>query len=275
MNPEQFEIVVVDDGSRDDTAQVCDIMRGALPNMLYVATGNNVGLGRATNLGIQSTKGERLLFTDDDCIPEQDWVERMCVALERRPIVAGAVTSPDSNYIKLCHNIAEFHRFMPGRKAGEVEFVAGANMGIVRSLLEELGGFQEGRAVAGDMELILRARLKGYRVHLKPDAVVTHDPERTDLRTVLGYSAGHARTTVLLRNEYRSLLRTPFVLRSSVLVLLASPLIALKVTIGIYLTNFRLARLLRTLPLVCALKLAWCWGAARGLREQKRGGIRS
>jgi GT2 family glycosyltransferase len=214
-----------------------------------------------------------LLFTDDDCIPEQDWAERMCMALEQQSIVAGVVASPSSNYIKLCHNIAEFHRFMPGCKGGNVDFVAGANMGIARSLLEELGGFQEGRVLAGDMELVLRARVKGYRVHLASDAMVTHDPERTDLRTVLGYAAEHASTTILLRNEYRSLLRTPFVLRSSVLVLLAAPLIALKVTLGIYLANSRLARLFWTLPLVYALKLAWCWGAARGLREQKRAGI--
>jgi len=139
-----------------------------------------------------------------------------------------------------------------------------------RSLLEKLGGFQEGRVLAGDMELILRARAKGYRVHLAPDAVVTHDPERTDLRTVFGYAAEHASKTILLRNEYRWLLRTPFVLRSPGLVLLAAPLIALNVTVAIYLTNFRLVRLFWTLPLVYALKLAWCWGAARGLREQKR-----
>ena len=47
------------------------------------------------------------------------------------------------------------------------------------------------------------------------------------------------------------------------------PMIALKVTAEIYLGNRRLARYLWTAPVICVLKLAWCWGAAYGLRAQK------
>jgi GT2 family glycosyltransferase len=238
--------------------------------MKYVSNGVNSGISCSRNKGIKSAEGEFILFTDDDCIANNDWVERMSAALEREPVVAGAVESSESNYIRLCHNIAEFHPFIPGCKRRPVEFIAGANMGFRRSVLDELGGFDAKVKTAEDMEFILRARSKGYRIYLACDAIVTHDHNRTNLDTVFKYSAKHAAETILLRNKYRSLLGTPFVLRSSFLTIMAAPVIALKVTLGIYMHNPRLARLFWTTPLVYALKLAWCWGGACGLESNKR-----
>ena len=269
----RFEVLVVDDGSEDNTAAICDAMQGQeLPNLRYISAGGKVGLGKAANLGIRHAKGDHVLFTDDDCIAQPDWVERMSTALRQESVVAGAVSSLTSDYIKLCHNIGQFHAFMPGRKACLMEFAAGANMGARRSVLEELGGFRE-LEIALDTDFILRARSKGYRVYFASDAVVQHDPDRNRLMTILKYSSDHASATILLRNQYRLLLRTPFVLRSPLLTLLAAPLIALRVTLGIYMGNANLARLFRTAPVVYALKLCWCWGAARGLREWRRAGV--
>jgi GT2 family glycosyltransferase len=251
VGPEQFEIIVVDDGSADETPEVCRQLRQDLPRMKYVSNGVNSGISCSRNRGIiscsrnrgiKSAEGEFILFTDDDCIANNDWVERMSAALEREPVVAGAVASSESNYVKLCHNIAEFHPFIPGHKRRPVEFIAGANMGFRRSVLDELGGFDEKVKMAEDMELILRARSKGYGIYLACDAVVTHKHNRATLGSV----------------------------RSSFLTIMAAPVIALKVTLGIYMHNPRQARLFWTAPLVYALKLAWCWGAACGLAANKR-----
>ena len=270
VGPEQFEIIIVDDGSVDETPEVCRQLRQDLPRMKYISNGVNLGLSSSRNRGIKSAEGEFILFTDDDCTADNDWIERMSAALEREPVVAGAVASPESNYVGLCHNIAEFHPFMPGRKPGKVEFIAGANMGFRRSVLDELGGFDEKVKMAEDMQFILRARSKGYRIYHACDAVVTHKHDRASLGSVFRYSAKHASATILVRNEYQTLLRTPFVLRSSFLTIMAAPAIALKVTLGIYRHNQRLVRVFWTAPLVYALKLAWCWGAACGLAATKR-----
>ena len=270
LKPDQFEIIVVDDGSRDDTPSVCNTLRGKLPNLKYISTGSNHGLAHARNAGIKVASGKYILFTDDDCIPAADWVERLSAALDRESIVAGAVASPINNYVKLCHNISQFHAFMPGRRSGTTSFIAGANMGFRRSVLEELSGFQESLRTAQDMEFVLRARLKGYKIFFTSDAIVVHDPERTTLASISTYATQHAAATISLRNRYRSLLRTPFILRSSVLLLFFAPLIALKVTFQIYLSNVSLAKLFRTAPLVYVLKLAWCWGAYSGLRSRRK-----
>jgi len=261
---ERFEIIVIDDGSSDETARLVAGMRRDLSNMTCVSLAEHLGLARAANVGIRAAKGEFLLFTDDDCVAQEDWVEWLTASLAQEPLVAGAVTVPASGYIKFCHNISQFHPFMNPRRSGAIASIAGANMGIRRSVLQELGGFDE-RSKIPDMELMLRARSRGYRVHFAPRAVVLHDPDRTNLVTILKYSSEHASETILLRNRYRSLLKTPFVLRSPGLILMAAPLIAPVATLQIYGNNLHLARYFWTAPLVYLQKLAWCWGAARGL----------
>jgi GT2 family glycosyltransferase len=269
MKSEEFEIVVVDDGSEDDTLSVCEMLSREIPNLRYVTAGRKIGPPSAANLGIRSSSGDYIIFTDDDCIARKDWVERMKEALDREPVVAGAVASPTASYVKLCHNIAEFHAVMAGRKSEYVDFIAGANMGFRRSILEELDGFKA-PFIALDMELILRARERGYRTYYAKDAIVTHDPNRSSFRNIFIYSFRHAGVTILLRNKHRELLRTPFVLRSPLLLLLASPLIALVVTARIYLTNPAIRKHLLIAPVVFGLKVAWCWGAAHELLSYRR-----
>jgi GT2 family glycosyltransferase len=275
MSPDYFEVIVVDDGSHDDTPGICHMMRHELPNLKYIAMAENAGIPKARNRGIEVSSGNHVLFTDDDCIPAMNWIERMSAALDRDAIVAGAVSTTTSNYFKLCHNIAQFYPFMPGRKAGPTEFIVGANMGFRRSVLEDLGGFlTDEKWECEDFEMILRARSKGYCAFFEPEAMVTHDPDRTTLTGILRYAADHASSTILLRNQYRSLLDTPFVLRSPFFLLAAAPIIALKVTSNVFMNNRGLSRFFRTAPVVYALKLAWCWGAARGLYSQRHGKVR-
>ena len=270
ISPDRYELIVVDDGSQDDTAGVCDMARNKMPDLKYIYTGENYGSARSRNLGIQKASGYYILFTDDDCIPEEDWIEKMIDALRHEPIVAGAVKSAYYNYYKLCHNIAEFHAVMPGEKRDYIEFIAGANMGFQRPVLEEFQGFQEDNRYAEDMEFILRARQKGYHPFFARNAVVIHDHDRDTITSIFKYSALHASKTIILRNKYLSVLKTPFVLRSPLLVILSAPLIAFRVTASIYLNNPEFVRYLTTIPMVYALKLAWCWGAARGLWQKRK-----
>ena len=267
---DKFEIIVVDDGSTDGTARLCAMIREELPNLRYLSTGKNLGLACAENIGVRSAQGKFLLFIDDDCIAQKDWVECQTAALEGQPIVAGAIASPVSSYIKLCHNLSQFHAFMKRRKTAEMESLAGANMGLRPSVLKDLGGFDE-ESKAPDWEIMLRARSKGYPIYFAPEAVVLHDPDRKSLASILRHSSDHASQTILLRNKYRSILRTPFVLRSPELLSFLAPLIALVTTLKIFLTNWNLLRYVRTVPLIYAQKLAWCWGAAKSLSTTARG----
>jgi len=264
---DKFEVIVIDDGSMDETKQMCERIKSHRPRFSYLRLEANGGLSCARNIGIKRAQGKRLLFTDDDCIPGNFWVEKLSAALaDGRPIVTGTVDTPRETYIKLCHNISAFYGSMPSQEKGSRNYIVGANMGFARSVLEELGGFQPYRRIGDDTELMLRALRAGYSASFVPDAIVTHDPNRTTLKSIMRYSTVHGAASVRLRNQYKDVLGTPFMLRSPILVLLTAPLIALKVTGSIYLQNRTLARLWRTIPVVYATKLAWCWGAAKGLR---------
>jgi hypothetical protein len=119
------------------------------------------------------------------------------------------------------------------------------------------------------MELILRAYQKGYPLLFVPEARVVHDPDFKGIREVFLHASVHAAKTVLLRNHYGELLKTPAFFRFPGLLLLLAPLIALKATLDIYRLNRDLMKWPRTVPLVYALKLAWCWGASRGLKTRQ------
>ena len=104
IGAEAFEVVVVDDGSDDATLEVCATMQERIKNLAVVSTGKNMGLASARNVGVGHARGEYVLFTDDDCIPDNAWVECMASALRHHPIVAGAIESPRDNVARLCHN---------------------------------------------------------------------------------------------------------------------------------------------------------------------------
>lgn len=266
----QFDIIVVDDASEDDTRARVLAAASSMPNLRLVASAERIRLARARNFGVENCEARYLLFTDDDCIPARDWVARMRDALEREPIVAGAVQTRREGYLALCHNVSHFYAFMPNRKAGPVRFIAGANMGLRRGVLESVGGFRQVTPHAEDMEFILRAMEAGHRPWFAPEAVVVHAHHRNSLSEVVRYAAEHAESTIHLRRRYRRVLQTPFVLNSPALLLIASPLIATKVCAGIYLNGAM--RFWKTLPVVYLTKLAWCFGAARALRRERQGG---
>ncbi len=68
-----FEVIVVDDGSVDNTA---DIVRSFAVGASYVRQ-DNAGPASARNHGAQLAQGEFLAFTDSDCIPHEDWISQL------------------------------------------------------------------------------------------------------------------------------------------------------------------------------------------------------
>ena len=168
----EFEVVVVDDGSRDETAAVA---RAAAPLVRLVQTGG-AGSGEARNAGVRESRGELIAFTDADCFPTPGWLAAL-VACDA-DLVAGKV-APDPNV-----PLGPFDRTLwVERETGLYET---ANLLIRRDLFERIGGFERwlestGRArgwtnpeLAEDVWLGWRARRAGGRSAFAPDALVHH-----------------------------------------------------------------------------------------------------
>ncbi|MCP9488558.1 MAG: glycosyltransferase family 2 protein [Solirubrobacteraceae bacterium MAG38_C4-C5] len=164
-----FEVVVADDGSRDGTP---GIARAAGARVAHSA-GPGSGPGAARNAGLALARGSILAFTDADCIPTPDWLRRGRAALAHADLVQGAVLPPPGR------SIGPFDRHV-NVTAPRGLFEA-ANLLARRELVERLGGFEPGVALATGKEmgedawLGWRAVRSGARTAFCADALVHHE----------------------------------------------------------------------------------------------------
>ena len=85
-----LEIVIIDDGSTDDTVSICRRFAAGDPRMRILSTENR-GVAAARNTGIKASKSAYIAFLDADDIWHPTYVERMLAALHPLPDVWGAV----------------------------------------------------------------------------------------------------------------------------------------------------------------------------------------
>jgi glycosyltransferase involved in cell wall biosynthesis len=167
------ELVVVDDGSTDATA---DIVR-RYPAVVYIHQ-ENAGPASARNHGARVSKGSTLFFTDSDCCPERSWISKMMqgFAQEGVMVVAGSygIANVASRLARVIHEEIIFrHRvLMP-----EFPKAFGSyNVAIRREVFEAVGGFnaQYRRASGEDNDLSYKIIARGERIFFQRDACVDH-----------------------------------------------------------------------------------------------------
>jgi hypothetical protein len=138
--------------------------------------------GGQRNIGWRAARGDLVAFTDDDCRPEPDWLERLAAVARSSPgaVVQGA-TRPDPHESGLL--AAPHVRTLLIEPVNT--YAQTANILYPRALLERLDGFDE-RAIAGeDVGLSLRARAAGAQLVPAADAVVYHAVESHTLPGIL------------------------------------------------------------------------------------------
>ncbi len=83
---ERYEIILVDDGSTDETGECARQLGERWAGALRVISKANGGPASARNAGIRAATGDLVAFTDSDCIADPDWVERLVAALRDDPM---------------------------------------------------------------------------------------------------------------------------------------------------------------------------------------------
>jgi glycosyltransferase involved in cell wall biosynthesis len=165
---EPYEVIVVDDGSEDDSVEVAERFG---PPVRVVRQGR-LGPGPARNAGAAEARGEVLAFTDADCEPEAGWLAAGIAALHEADLVQGLVEPiPDFDRGPFDRTLWIDH---------ETGLYETANLFIRRELFERLGGFEVwlepdiGKALAEDVWLGWRARRSGARTSFCERARVHH-----------------------------------------------------------------------------------------------------
>jgi GT2 family glycosyltransferase len=175
---DQFEIIVVDDGSSDGTTEILERFKRDYPFFQYLSQSNK-GPATARNLGIQHAQGEIILFMDDDCIADKSWVKELVRGYEDQQAggVAGLV-----KYVPPNNNIS--NQFAAQAKGagpevnarGELDFFVTANASFRRAVLNQVGGFDETfpHAAHEDVDLSYRVRQAGWKLLYCERAIVDH-----------------------------------------------------------------------------------------------------
>ena len=176
---ERFEVIVVDNGSRDDPhAVVAEHPRARL------VSESEPSSYAARNLGVRHVRSEVLAFTDADCVPSPDWVERGHARVAEAgddAFVAGRVDVfvPDPDAPTAAELYELVHAFPQERYAREYSFAATANLWVGASGFQRVGEFNSGLVSSGDLEWGQRARRAGMRGTYADDVRVAHPARRS------------------------------------------------------------------------------------------------
>ncbi len=191
-----FEVIVVDDGSREKAELTTQKYSSQLSISYFYK--QNSGPGPSRNFGFQHAQGDYVVVFDSDCILPPTYFEAVEKFLSTQPLDAWG--GPDRGHKKF----TDLQRAMAftmssvlttgGIRGGKGEGFQprSFNMGLSKEVVQKTGGFKFDR-VAEDIELSIRMRQMGFRVGLIPDAYVYHK-RRTNLteffKQVQGFGRG-------------------------------------------------------------------------------------
>lgn len=172
-----YEVIVVDDGSTDNTREVVTMYGGKY----YYQ--KNQGPASARNRGVEMARGELVLFTDADCEAEGNWIEEMC-----KPFAESAVAGAKGIYkTKQKEIVARFaqleyeEKYEKMSKDEFTDFVDTYAAGFKKAIFKEFGGFStKFREASGeDTDFSFRIAKEGHKMIFVPTAIVYHQHPNT------------------------------------------------------------------------------------------------
>lgn len=172
--PHEFEVVVAHDPACQRTAHVLAThplrAAGRLRAVPFPPGSGFPGAGR--NAAWRASEAELILFTDDDCRPDRDWVARALEAWRGRPdLVIQGRTIPDPQESTTLVGAPWTQTILTSPPTGWAE---ACNIAYPRELLEHVHGFAEDMRVGEDTELWLRSRQAGACLQAEPEMLVYH-----------------------------------------------------------------------------------------------------
>lgn len=201
--PRDVEVIVVDDGSTDETYKIKSEIDH--PNLVFVRQSNS-GPASARNTGVVRSSGEYIAFTDDDCIPHSPWPWPLVHSLQQANAdiagVGGKVLPLRNGLISRYY---AHHRILEPPES--CSYLVTANCAYRADVIRQTPGFDSRIHDAGgeDPGLSFEIRRMGYRLMYQEDAIVTHDFRQSIVdfsKTFHRYGKGCAQ--IELYNENRS-----------------------------------------------------------------------
>lgn len=174
-----WELVVVNNGSTDDSVAIVESYRARLPQLRLVEAHDpahpRLPVAHSYNVGIQAATGDAFAFCEADDEVSQHWVAAMAAALQQYPMVAGPLDLDRLNEPWLACAYDGQHQQANGliyvSHPPQLPFCSGCNLGLQRRVYETVGALDETLRYCYDTDYCWRAQLAGFTLHFVPDAL--------------------------------------------------------------------------------------------------------
>lgn len=194
-----FEVVVADNGSTDDTAEIAQGFAGRDPRVRVVDASRDIGVNVARNVGARAARGRAILLTDADDVVRPGWVEAYARAFQSGAHAAGGALTRVLEDGTVLARECRLYTSMMSRSP----YANGTNCGFTREAFDAVGGFDESlMGGADEIDFFARTARIGYAPTLVPDAVV-NKLQHTDLSATFHQYFNFGRGEVLLATRYR------------------------------------------------------------------------
>lgn len=190
-----FEVIVVGDGGSALPQALVDGVRQKIDVKLL--TQAHAGPAEARNTGAKRARGKFLAFTDDDCTPKADWLQKLAARFAQTPdhLIGGRTLNAKKNnpFSTTSQMIVDIVYSYYNQDPTRARFFASNNLAIPAKRFHELGGFDATFRTSEDRELCDRWLHHGYHMTYAPEAIIYHEHILTlggFLRQHFGYGRG-------------------------------------------------------------------------------------
>jgi len=195
LSPQQFEVIVVDNGSIDQTKSVAQLFPVRLVSC------SKPGSYAARNMGVKKSRGQHIAFIDSDCIAHPNWLKNGLKVLKQKQtsLVGGKIEFIFKNSTPSIFEYLDSANKLNQRGYVSSGFAATANMFVKKDIFKKHGYFREDFLSGGDYELGQRLTRAGEKLNYSSTAKVLH-PARHSLRQIF-------KKTIRVSQGYKQLAR--------------------------------------------------------------------